>query len=153
MLRNLIIGFATLAITFCTSFAAFACSCDYAGEFEEFSKGRVVIRGEIVGYGPKLDHGKTLYSTMQVNVSEVIKGTYNHSTIEFMGDPGHLCLTYVDSRRYSIGSEHLFILFSDDQNQGLAGCGEVSVSVKYGRVRGISLNSVDYDKFIEKLSD
>ena len=139
---------------------ASACSCEYAGTFGKFSEGQTVIRGMITGYGPKLDHGETLYATMTVSVVEIINGSYAHRTVQFKGDPGHLCLTYVNSNRYLIGSEHMFVLFSDEKKQGLMGCGEVSVSITDGQIHGSGYvddewtnYSVGYDEFVVAIKE
>ena len=139
---------------------SFACSCLYQGGFVEYSKGRTVIRGTVKSYGPKLGHGKTFHETMTVSVDKLIQGSFGHPIIEFMGNPGDQCLTYVDSETYPIGSEHLFTVFSKDEKQGLGGCGEVSVLIAGDTVNSGKLNdkyqwipySEDYDKFILTLT-
>ena len=135
-----------------------ACDCTYAGNFAKFSQGQTVIRGKIENYGPQLSHGETLHETMTVYVIDLVKGSYPNESVVFLGDPGHLCLTYVDSDIYPIGSEHLFILFSDNKKQGLAGCGEVSVGISKGRVKGTKYidkkqvdYSTEYDSFISSI--
>ena len=158
----------TLIKVICLSFAAVlfcspishACSCLYSGTFSQFSKGQIIIRGTVTNYGRKLRHGKVLYATMNVSVTEVINGHYAHSTVQFRGDPGHLCLTYVDANRYSLGSEHLFILFDSEAQQDLAGCGEVSVLVVDGEVRGAGYidddwvtYSASYNEFIDAIKE
>ena len=157
------IPIAFLASTFWfLSFAySYACSCLYAGHFSEYSKEQTVIRGKVESYGAKLSHGKTLYETMTVSIEKLVRGSFQHPVIEFIGDPGNLCLTYVDSDTYSIGSEHLFTVFSKDEKQGLGGCGEVSVSIVGNTIKGRKWNDVeddwiqyseDYDKFIQTLT-
>jgi len=139
---------------------SFACSCIDQGGFVEYSKGRTVIRGTVTSYGPELRHKKTLYETMTVSVDELIQGSFGHPMIDFMGDPGNLCLTYVNSKTYPIGSEHLFTVFSEDEKQGLGGCGEVSVLIAGDTVKSRKLSdryqwtpySEDYDKFILTLT-
>ena len=150
----------TLGISLITTQISYACDCTYAGKFDKFSKGQTVIRGKIKSHGSKLNHGKTLHATMKVSVSELIKGSYPNQSVVFMGDPGHLCLTYVDSNQYQIGSEHLFVLFNEDEKQGLAGCGEVSVSISNGKIHGTSFSdkklvnySTNYDRFIKSIKD
>jgi len=155
-------AFLILAILALSSQYSYACSCMYAGEFTEYSKGQTVIRGKIKSYGSKLSHGQNLYETMTVTVDNLIQGSFKHSMIEFIGDPGHLCLTYVNSETYAIGSEHLFTVFKEDKKQGLGGCGEVSVSIIDGKVEGTRYTdvsqdnwasySIDYNKFIENLT-
>ncbi|MEM9939536.1 MAG: hypothetical protein AAF768_11850 [Pseudomonadota bacterium] len=139
---------------------AIACTCSYAGDFIEFSGSAIVVEGQIRSYGPRLSHGETLHASMWVNVEEVVKGKYRHSSIEFVGDPGHLCLTYIDAVTYPLGSKHLFAVFVEDQKQQLVGCGEVSVQVVNGIVHGISFTngvleaySVDRTKFVEQILD
>lgn len=148
-----------LAVSFLSSQHSHACSCAYAGEFTEYSKGHTVIRGKVNSYG--LTPGGTGYETMTVSVDELIQGSFNHSMIEFIGDPGHLCLSNVNSVTYPIGSEHLFTVFSEDKKQGLGGCGEVSVSIIDGKVEGTKYTdvaqenwaqySIEYNKFVENL--
>ena len=137
-----------------------ACSCAYMGKFIEYSEGHTIIRGEIKSYGPRLSHGEALHATMKVSIVEVITGSIPHTIIEFTGDPGHLCLTYVNSDRYPIGSEHLFTVHSQDKKQGLGGCGEVSVSIIDGKVKGFEFvdgervaYSIDYDDFIKLVKE
>jgi len=157
MLKSIYLG---LLLSLAWSSLVFACSCLYGGDFKEYSKDRTVVRATVTNYGPKLNHGKKLYATMEVTVSEVIKGQYIHDSISFTGDPGHLCLTYIDSDTYSIGSEHLFIIFSPEKDQGLAGCGEVSVSIRNGKIYSgewkndkWSEYSIDYKEFIGKIKN
>jgi len=130
----------------------------YAGEFKEFAKGQTVVKGIVESLGSKLEHDEGLHATMKVSIRELIKGSYPYKSVNLMGDPGYMCLTYIDSKEYPIGSEHLFILFSQDKEQGLAGCGEVSVSISSGKIHGTKLTdkkfvnySVNYDRFIKIL--
>jgi hypothetical protein len=138
-----------------------ACTCSYQGAFLEYSKEQTVIRGKVESLGPKLTHGENFYETMTVSIDKIVQGTFEHPIIEFEGDPGHLCLTYVDSDTYAIGSEHLFTVFSKDKKQGLGGCGEVSVSIFGNNVKGRKLNdaeddwiqySEDYARFIQNMT-
>jgi hypothetical protein len=129
------------------------------GEFKKYSDGHRVIRGKILNYGKQI-HEEYLFDTMNVSIEEVVNGSYPHSKIKFVGDPGHLCLTYVDSDRYPIGSEHLFTVFSEDKKQGLGGCGEVSVAIDKGKVKGVKFRDdkwreyvIDYDKFLKSIKD
>ena len=139
-----------------------ACTCIYGGEFSKYSKEQTVIKGKVESYGPKLSHGQNLYETMTVSVGKVVQGSFSYPTIELIGDPGHLCLTYVDDETYPLGSEHLFIVLPEEKKQGLAGCGEVSVLIDGNVVKGRKLNdaedqwiqySEDYDKFIQALTE
>ena len=156
MLKSISLG---LFLSLAWASLTFACTCLDRGKFKKYSKEQTVVRATVINYGPKLSHGKTLYATMKVTVSEVIKGSYEFDSINFTGDPGHLCLTYIDSDIYSLGSEHLFIASSVGVDQGLAGCGEVSVSIADGKIHGAwwhrekwSEYSMDYDKFIRKIT-
>lgn len=149
-----------LVLSLLSSQYSHACDCMYAGDFTEYSKGQTVIRGKVNSYGPKLNHGQKLYETMTVTVDELVQGSFTHSTIEFIGDTGNLCLTYVDSDNYPIGSEHLFTVFSGNKKQGLGGCGEVSVSIIDGKVKGGKLRSgdwvgysIEYKKFVKTLTE
>ena len=159
--RFIPIAFLASTVLFLSSEFSHACTCPYRGEFSEYSKEQTVIRGKVESYGPKLGHGEILYETMTVSIDRLVQGSFRHPRIEFVGDPGHLCLTYVDSDTYAIGSEHLFTVFSKDEKQGLGGCGEVSVSIVGNTVKGRKLNDVeddwiqyteDYDKFIQTLT-
>lgn len=162
MLTRLIpIVFLASTFLFLSLESSHACSCPYQGAFPEYSKGQTVIRGKVESLGQKLTHGENLYETMTVSIDKIIQGTFEHPIIEFEGDPGHLCLTYVDSDTYAIGSEHLFTVFSKDKKQGLGGCGEVSVSIVGNNVKGRKLNdaeddwiqySEDYSRFIQSLT-
>lgn len=160
LIRLIRISLLASAVLVLSAQSSYACSCMDAGDFTEYSKGQTVIRGKVNSYGPRLNHGETLYETMTVNIDKLIQGSFSHSTIEFIGDPGHLCLTYVDSDAYLIGSEHLFTVFSDDEKQGLGGCGEVSVLIVDGKVKGGKFDakgnwvgySIEYNKFVESLT-
>ena len=157
LIRVLILA---LAVSILSAQYSSACSCMYAGEFSEYSKEQTIIRGKVASYGPKLTHGQNFHETMTVNIDELVQGSFGHSTIEFIGDPGHLCLTYVDSETYPIGSEHLFAVFADDEKQGLGGCGEVSVSIVDGIIKGRKFDSkdnligysMDYNMFVDILT-
>lgn len=159
--RFILTAFLTSTALFLSSEYSHACSCFYVGEFSEYSKEQTVVRGKVESYGPKLSHGEGLYETMTVSIDKLVKGSFSYPTIEFIGDPGHLCLTYVDSDTYSIGSEHLFTVLSNDRKQGLGGCGEVSVLIAGNTVRGRKLNdaedqwirySENYDEFLQTLT-
>lgn len=162
MLHSIIrTAFLALIVLFLLPVNSLACSCAYKGEFIKYSKGHTVIRGKVDSYGQKLRHGKSFHETMKVSVVELVQGSFEHPTIEFIGDPGHLCLTYVDSNNYPIGSEHLFTVLQKDKKQGLGGCGEVSVLIVEGKVNGRKLNdsgdqwmrySIYYDEFIQAIT-
>lgn len=132
-----------------------ACSCLYQGEFKEYATKRDgVIRARIMSYGSKLSHGETLYESMIVEVTDVIKGNYSKSSLTFLGDPGHLCRAYVNSKRFTLGSEHLFsIVSSEKDSQPLGGCGESSVAIKGESVEGYKQTKDGYKAYSLKIVD
>ncbi len=141
-----------LALTF--SSPSFACSCSYAGNFKQYTAGDSgVVRATVIEYGPRLSHGQTLYESMRIEVTEVVKGEYNNKHLTLLGDPGHLCRDYIDSKRFGIGSEHLISISSEDTTQPLGGCGESSVAIKDGQVVGVELKNnqlIDYSMSLEE---
>lgn len=140
--------------TFFTS-SAMACSCMYQGEFKEYATKRDgIIRARINSYGSKLSHGETLYESMIVEVTDVIKGNYSNSSLIFLGDPGYLCRAYVNSEQFTIGSEHLFSIFSSEKDsQPLGGCGESSVVIKGDYVEGYKQTNDGCKSYRLKIAD
>ena len=132
-----------------------ACSCRYGGEFKEYaSKRGGVIRAKITSYGPKLSHGKTLYESMVVEITDVIKGNYSVKSLTLLGDPGHLCRAYVNSERFAIGTEHFFSVNTQESSvQPLGGCGESSVVIKGEFVEGIKRTNDGYQSYTLKIPD
>jgi len=147
-----------LFIVLCFPSLSMACSCAYAGKFIEYtSGGNGVIRAKIKGYGSRLSHGETLYESMIVEVTEVIKGNYTGRELTFLGDPGHLCRAYVNSERFEVGSEHFISIFNDKSTQPLGGCGESSVIIKGDMIEltnnGYRLYTLKVPDLIKLLND
>jgi len=140
--------------------SSLACQCMYAGKFSEYTSHEDIgiVRAKVMSYGAQLSFGSTLYESMAVEVLEVIKGKYSHRDLYLLGDPGNLCRDYVDSKRFSIGSEHFISIANQKLVQPLGGCGESSVIIQDGRVNGIVIEnekyiqySADLDEFIEEI--
>jgi len=97
---------------------ALACSCISKGNFIEYAnQSEGVIQAKVVSYGDKLSHGETLYDSL-------------------MGDPGHLCRDYVDSKIFVIGKEYLIALHGNDAVQPFGGCGEAWLAINNGVAEG-----------------
>lgn len=110
---------------------ASACSCMSKGGFVEYAdQSAGVIRAKVVSYGAQLSHGETLFDSMTVEVVVVVKGNIKFDSIVLMGDPGHLCRDYVDSRNFEIGSEYLIALHGDEAVQPFGGCGEAWLEIR-----------------------
>ncbi|GAB4541948.1 MAG: hypothetical protein Tsb0014_34220 [Pleurocapsa sp.] len=123
-----------------------ACSCFYHGEFARnsiFHEG--VIRAKVVKYGQK--YHDTIFKTMTVEITNVIKGDFNHSTLEFIGDLGGSCREYISSNKFGIGQEFLFVIGDREKVQELAGCGESSILVDDDTVKGYKLTSNGYESY------
>lgn len=142
---------------------AYACSCIYAGHFTEYSEGASVIRGTVESYGSRLEVDNTSYPTMKISVDGVIKGTYAHEIVDFVGDSGGDCFGSINPDLYPIGGEYLFVVVPEAEQQSLGGCGEASISIVDGKVIGQKWRrkwlrraelveySVDYQEFIRRL--
>lgn len=135
-----------------------ACTCLYMGSFEEFVQEHpIVVRGTVQGHGEQLRNRSSYFETMSIAVSGTIKGYFPHSEFEFIGDTGMSCLRYITSEDYPIGSEHFFILESEEPIQPLMVCGEASVRIMGDIVKGHSLHGgystyeKDLDEFLEKI--
>lgn len=133
--------------------SSIACTCLYMGTFEEFATEHpVIIKGTVQEYGEQLHNRSGYFQTMSIAVSESIKGSFPHSRLELFGDTGMSCLRYISSEDYPIGSEHLFILESDELVQPLMVCGEASVQITGETVTGHSLHS-GYRKYERNLDE
>ena len=152
-LTKALIFVSTIVAFVFSSQTTFACSCMYAGKFIEYTSNGGIVRANVKELGSKLSHGDTLYESMTVEVSEVIKGQYNKKEITFLGDPGHLCRAYVDSERFKIGSEHLISISNNDPIQPLGGCGESAVVIKDGKVQGVEIIDKRYESYSIDLKD
>lgn len=116
---------------------AFACSCLSKGKFVDYaSQSKGVIRARIVSYGERLSHGETLFESMSVDVVSIVKGSLGFKSIVLLGDPGHLCRDYVDSRHFEIGKEFLIALHGDEAVQPFGGCGEAWLEIDNGVAKG-----------------
>ncbi len=132
------LAFVFITVFFSIPSPSFACSCDYVGKFSEYTLGdKGIVRATVKEYGPKLPHGETLYESMTVEITDVIKGKYNNKKLTLLGDPGHLCRDYVDSTRFKVGTEHLISISSEKTTQPLGGCGESSVAIKDDQIVGV----------------
>jgi hypothetical protein len=121
------------------SSSVFACSCLWSGPFTKVMLDReLVIRVEVTKLGGKLPHGETLHKSMTVTVKEVLKGKTDLSSIEVLGDPGHLCLVYIDTRHFQVGREYLLALSDPMGDEApLRSCGEHWVAVNKDKVEGV----------------
>ena len=130
--------FVVITILFAISCSeASACSCMSKGSFVEYAnQSEGVIRARIVSYGERLSHGETLFESMSVEVIAVVKGNLQFESIVLMGDPGHLCRDYVDSRNFVIGREYLIALHGDEAVQPFGGCGEAWLEIDNGVANG-----------------
>jgi len=150
---------ATIIIVAALSFgSSLACSCHYMGVFEEFVKEHpIVVRGTVQKHGEQLRDQSSSFKTMSIVVSETIKGNFPHSEFEFFGDTGMSCLRYITLENYPVGSEHFFILESEEFNQPLMVCGESSVLIMGDIVKGYSLHGgystyeKDLNVFLEQI--
>lgn len=145
-----------VTLVFSSSYAV-ACSCMYGGKFQDYSASYpVVVRGTVLSYGAQLRTNERYFETVTIEVSDVVKGTVQHSRVELQGDTGMSCFRYISSAAFPIGSEHLFSLSNSEQRQPLWGCGESSVRVRGSVVEGVDGNGggsyrVDIDEFINLL--
>jgi len=127
---------------------ALACSCASKGAFLEYAKQSAgVIQARVVSFGDKLGHGETLHESMVVEVVSVVTGDLKFDSILLMGDPGHLCREYVDSRNFIIGRSYLIALHGDEAVQPFGGCGEAWVAVNGKSVEGHSYTEGEYKKY------
>lgn len=116
---------------------SYACSCVSAGVFEVFAEQHpIIVRGTVLQHGERLPINSDYFRTMTIGVSNTLKGDFPHSTFEFYGDTGMSCLRYITLDDYPIGSEHLFILASDEALQPLMVCGESSLLINGDTVQG-----------------
>ena len=133
---------------------ATACSCASKGSFVEYAKqSEGVIRARIVSYGKKLSHGETLFESMSVEIIAVLKGRLQFESIQLMGDPGHLCRDYVDSRIFVVGKEFLIALHGDEAVQPFGGCGEAWIELAGGVAKGVHWEDGEQRKYSLQLDD
>ena len=146
-----LIGRLSVALAAClvlSSNAAVACSCASKGSFLDYANQSAgVIQAKVVRYGHKLTHGDTLYASMVVQVVAVIAGDLEHDSLALMGDPGFLCMEYVDSRNFVIGQDYLIALHGDEPVQPFGGCGEAWVKVNGKFVEGHVMTDHGYRKY------
>lgn len=139
--------------------ASFACMCIFAGIFEEFAEQHpIIVRGTVLEHGEELPNISDSFKTMTVFVTNTVKGNFPHTTFDFYGDTGMSCLRYIALNDYPIGSEHLFILESDEPLQPLMVCGESSLlingNIVQGHIReasGYRTDEVDLNELLERL--
>ena len=126
----------------------------YMGVFEEYSKLHpIVVRGTVHEHGDTLPNRSDYFKTMTVTVSETIKGSFPHTAFEFFGDTGMSCLRYITLEDYPIGSEHLFILESEEALQPLMVCGESSVLITQGTIQGHLRDANGYHTYEQDLDE
>ncbi|KKO10923.1 hypothetical protein LCGC14_0024060 [marine sediment metagenome] len=117
--------------------ASFACTCIFSGAFEVFAEQHpVIVRGKVLQHGERIPNNSGYFKTMTIVVSDTLKGSFPYSTFEFYGDTGMSCLRYITLDDYPVGSEHLFILASDESLQPLMVCGESSLLINGDTVQG-----------------
>ncbi|MGJ8690490.1 MAG: hypothetical protein ACSHXZ_13335 [Gammaproteobacteria bacterium] len=128
---------------------SFACMCFFSGIFEDYADQHpIVIRGTVTQHGEELPNISTGYfRTMKIDVSGTIKGSFPHTTFEFYGDTGMSCLRYISLRDFPVGSEHLFILRSDESLQPLMSCGESSLLILGDTVQGYVQEASGYNTY------
>ena len=115
-----------------------ACTCIYGGEFAENSaRYRGVVRAKVIKYGRH--HKEDIYKSIIVEVTDVVKGEFNHSKIKLIGDLGHHCREYAKAKKYQIGKEFLFVIGNNKKVQTLYGCGESSILIDGNTVKGYQL--------------
>ena len=145
---------------------AYACSCFLHPKFSEMARGNTVIRGSVESFGRKPIDEENAYPMLTVSISEVINGTFPYEKVELLGDPGWECLASMDPNVFAVGSEFLFVLGSEDFQQGLGGCAETYVKIDGDAIRGEYLReakwwrkakwveySVDYSEYIRGLTE
>ena len=126
----------------------FACSCVWGGKFSQIAKkSEVVVHARIKNFGSRLSHGETLHENMVVEVIDVIKGSYQGTSLKLLGDPGHLCRAYVDTSRFKIGDEHLFALRNEESTQPLVGCGESAILIEHDLAVGYELGESEFKQY------
>lgn len=127
---------------------SYACSCAPGGGFEVFAEQHpVIVRGTVLQHDERLPNNSDYFRTMTISVSNTLKGDFPHSTFEFYGDTGMACLRYITLDDYPVGSEHLFILASDDALQPLMVCGESSLLINGDTVQGRSRDTNGYGTY------
>ena len=133
---------------------ALACSCLWRGDFVEYAEQTEgVIQARIVSYGDPLSHGEALYDSMIVEVVAVIKGNFKYKTLKLLGDPGHLCRDYVDSRAFAIGKEYLIAIHGDEAEQPFGGCGEAWLALNDGIAEGRKLTESGQQRYTIPMSE
>ena len=90
---------------------------------------------------------------MVVEVVSVVSGVLQHDSVVLMGDPGHLCREYVDSRNFGIGNEYLIALHGDEAVQPFGGCGEAWMAVDGELAIGHSFTDDGYRKYLLSIAE
>lgn len=117
-----------------------ACSCGrFASFLESATRTPLVIRGTVRSYvhPPEFRHPLA----MEVEVSEVLQGSYGASTIRILGDNGRSCLPYVSN--FPVETEWIFAVTGPfrarqlgDENFTFPWCSSAALAVDKGRVTG-----------------
>jgi len=129
----------------------YACSCIWAGPFLQMSRdSKLVIRGTVKSYGPKLKHGDRLYASMEVEIVEVLKGKYVKKRIKLLGDTGMNCRPDITPESFGIGSDFLFALGAEEKEvQPISVCGEYWVRMNketaVGKVSKPQMEEIGYE--------
>ena len=120
---------------------AFSCSCIWTGSFVEASANQpLIIRGRIQQYGAQIFPTQKIYTEMDIEVLDVIRGNYSQPTLKLLGDPGHLCRPYISQTAFPLQGEFLFAVQIPERNKvPLSACGEFYLQVKDQSVRGKKL--------------
>ena len=134
---------------------AMACSCFYGGKFQEYSASfPIVVRGTVSSYGDTLRNREGYFSTMYIDVSDVVKGDFSSNHVELQGDTGMSCFKFITNSQFPIGSEHLFLITNNQTTQPLWGCGESSVRIIGDFAEGIDGNGTGFYRIkLEELVD
>jgi TonB family protein len=112
----------------------FACSCVWGRPFMVVARSAdVIVQAKILNYNQKIHDG--LYSSMDIQVNDVLKGTLKTKRIRVLGDNGALCRPYVNT--FPINTEWVLSLKRDGaEDYSMMGCGSYWLRVKDGAVVG-----------------
>ena len=144
----LIVSVATI-LSLSKASVSLAFNCIYGGEFAKYStRYQGVVRAKVKKYVEKT--GDTKYKGMVVEVTDVINGKFNNSELKFIGETfygSNFPLVDIDSRKFRVGQEFLFIIRDRERVQGLGGCGESFVLIEDDLVKGRRLLDTGYEAY------
>jgi len=143
-----------LSIVFSSSHGN-ACSCSWGGPFYEMAnKSNLVVKVKVLSYGKKLKYGENLYSNMEVEIIDVIKGKFKNKKMVVLGDPGHLCRPYISTDRFPLKKVFLLALAENmTSTQALSVCGEFYIRVEKDKAFGSRLAGNEFQKYTVPLKD